>query len=180
MGAPVLGFFAVAALAGGVAAWARDLVGSLRDLSRGHPAEAMAQVDRVLAIADVVVLAAIADGEIDPRELERLEVLAIEDGPIRARAADAISNWQTWLRGRVEVPAVISMVGSIGARLDPDERRLALSLIAQLEPARPRRLVGDGGYRSAMHEELDVLDAFGEALGVPASEVSALRTPPSA
>lgn len=153
-------------------AWAKDLVESTRDLARPRGEEAMKALERAYAVAEIVALATLADGEVSPDEWDALREMAAREGSVEDAAA-AVEHLR-----RLQIPlstreALEEAVAQRARRLDAAARADAYRLVTQLaargsrmpgEPAAPRG--PRGGYRVAAPTPDVLLEVFAAALAV--------------
>jgi len=152
-----------------LASYFRDLRTGLSTVTQeGSPEERMAELERKLAVADLIVLAVLADGEVPNEEWERLCKAFAESrlgvDPVataaRFRAQAAELQHPEILRDRITRTAV---------RLGPPEREEAFRLIVGLARGGSGIAVTHGvGYRAvARSDPHGLIEIFADTLQVP-------------
>lgn len=169
-----IGMFAGIAAAGGVYVWARDLFASVREVASGECGEeAMRRAERALTIADVVVLAALADGRISPGELEVLERLRVESGRSTTYGTtEVVPSWEGARHAYASVEQAMKTIRAIAGPLTREERVLALRLVVEMQPDDAIEESEGGPYRGAVHDEVEIVPRVAEALDLEVADAS--------
>lgn len=156
----------------------RDVAGKL-GASVGERSDASKDA-HACAIADIVALAALADGQVSREELKALERTTVGDDEGAVVASERLYGLDASAED-LRSPAWLAVkVGDLALALDRDERRETLRLVAHLAEngARlERRELPDGRIAGVTAREL--VDLFAGALGVPHDEIDAVLAAPT-
>jgi hypothetical protein len=151
----------------------RDVAGKL-GASVGEQSDASRDA-HACAMADIVALAALADGQVSRDDLKALEATTLGEDEQAVVAADRLYRLDASAED-VRSPAWLAVkVGDLALALDRDERRETLRLVARLADhgARlERRELPDGRVAGLTAREL--VELFAGALGVPPDEIDAV------
>jgi hypothetical protein len=156
--------FVVAVVAITIYRWIRSVGSSVARIAHGSGEDAMAAMDRALAVAEIAALAVLADGEITERERDALS------GALKAAGFDVSVNEAlarvTGRREDVTDPAVLrAAVVRAATRLDPHERARAMGIVKDLAGVGSGLGGGEGGYRGVRRADPTALvDLFAAAL----------------
>jgi uncharacterized tellurite resistance protein B-like protein len=156
-----------------VAAYFDDLATAIRQLGAGGPEE-MARVERELALAEVVALALVADGEITEEERHTLG-RALASGSYEIAAADALARISALARVSATEESLRARLELLAGRLDAKRRADAFALVCALARGGSLLRLPDAGYRGNAHGSAEALvELFATALAIPTEERGAL------
>lgn len=159
------GVFIVGSVVVGVFRWFGDVYRGLATVARGTGTDEMAALERRMAMADVVVIAVLADARVDHAEEAVLRELASDDEALAAELRDAFARWP------LESPVFKSPEARVGAlraaasKLGDDEREALRDVLAKLpapaptvaaNASSPYRVDGDVDTPATLREELIV------------------------
>lgn len=171
------GFVSIAAgfVVASVTGWAVDVFRGLRSLAHGTGADEMAIVEQRMALSDLLVVAAYADGRLDDPEAEVLASLSSGEAELEKEIADAKVRFEARRDELASTEARVRAMQAAIVRLDDDARGKLRALVAQLRDGAPARTAtataDDAGspYRATtsragtLREELAT--AFGDVTG---------------
>jgi len=149
---------------GAVGAYFRDLAESTSLLARKDQDEATEGVDRLYALADLMLIAMIADGELSDAELDMLRdnlvtsQLDVTFDELVAR----IRFKEKQLRTTAQLKSALRVQAD---RLDEADRELAFTMIVSLSQS-GSRLRPIFGYRDSVSKGAPLLQLFAEALSI--------------
>jgi hypothetical protein len=156
----------------------RDVAGKL-GASLGEPSGSTKDA-HACAIADIVALAALADGQVSREELKALERTTVGQDEEAVVASERLYRIDASAED-VRSPAWLAVkVGDLALTLDRDERRETLRLVAHLAEHGARlekRELPDGRVAGLTAREL--VELFASALSVPSDEIDAVLGEPS-
>ncbi len=128
-----------------------------------------------LAIADIVALAALADGQVSRDELRALEDTEIGEGELAVAATERLYQLEASAED-IQSPEWLEVkIGDLAMALDREERRRALRLVASLAAHGARLKTRElPGGRLVGVTERELVELFARGLGVAQPEVDAL------
>ncbi|MBN8615999.1 MAG: hypothetical protein J0L92_35740 [Deltaproteobacteria bacterium] len=156
----------------------RDVAGKL-GASLGEPSDSTKDA-RACAIADIVALAALADGQVTREELKVLQRTTVGEDEQAVVASERLYRIDASAED-LRSPAWLAVkVGDLALALDRAERRETLRLVAHLAEHGARlekRELPDGRVAGLTAREL--VELFASALAVPSGEIDGVLREPS-
>lgn len=116
------GAFIVGSVLQDVGSWAVDVFRGLATIVRGSGADEMRVLERRMALADVLVLGAIADGTLDPSEISALRAYAVDNDELAREMEDAHTRWQAQPHVVADAAARALALTSALGKLDEAQR----------------------------------------------------------
>ncbi len=157
----------------GVLEIARDLGASVSSLA--GPSDATA-AERALTIADIIALAALADGQVTPDELKTLQQTEIGEGELAVAAVDRLYALDLPAEDLQSPEWLDVMVSDLAMRLTPEDRAQAMHFVLLLAAHGSRlkeRELASGRVVGVEARELVAL--FAKALGIGKDELASLQ-----
>ena len=127
-------------------------------------------IERIATLTDLMILAIIADGVIEPNEFERMKH-ALQDSANEMTHAEALERLQLRMH-QWSTPAAYQLaLDSMDERLGEEDRATGVLLIAELYQAGSRRAQG-ATYRSKRESAEAFLSPFARALRFDDSHIA--------
>lgn len=164
--APLAAVYVAGSIAAGVAGWFADMYRGIAHLVRGSGTGEMADLEKVIALADLVALAALADGRLDDAENDVMRALMTGEPTFEAELRDAFVRWQKNPAVLRDAAARAASLRASAAKLD-DDQRAALRTIVDKLPAHAAPASDPTPYRAnanpVVHETMrdELLVALG-------------------
>ncbi|MFO0612664.1 MAG: hypothetical protein U0414_08760 [Polyangiaceae bacterium] len=152
--APVgAGVFVVGSVGVGIARWFADMYRGIAHIVTGSGTDSMEELERRIALADLVAIAALADARLDEAENDAMRALMTGNPAFEAELRDAFVRWQA--RGAVlaNESQRASALRAAAAKLS-EEQRAELRALVEAHGAPPAPPPPEGGnpYRVAAPE----------------------------
>lgn len=150
--APVLAAgYIGASLASSIGGWMVDLFRGVVAIAKGTGSSKMAQLDRRMAVADMVAIAALADERIDDQEQHVIASLVKDDPELSGEINDALDRWRKSPAILTDSTARVRALRDAAARMGEDDRANLRELVEAL-PAPPQVAEPGGPYRATAEE----------------------------
>lgn len=155
----------------------RELAVRLGGAVREEEAEDVREA-HALAIADIVALAALADGQVSSEELRALEATRIGEGELAVAAVERLYRLECAAEDLASSEWLAVKISDLALPLDARERRDALRHVIALA-GHGARLAVRGGDRDAPREPQTLVALFARGLGIPEDEIAGLSARPA-
>lgn len=127
-----------------------------------------------LAMADIVALAALADGQVSREELSALEATTIGEGELAVQAAERLYQLDASAED-IQSPEWLEVkISDLAIALDREERRRTLALVAELARHGARLKAQDLPAGHEVVTDRELVRLFARALGVRREELAEL------
>lgn len=148
--------------------------GSVARIAKGGGEKAMAEMERAIAMADVVALAVLADGEARDAEVSALQEAFSRNG-LPVRADESIKRARAVAGDVTHAETLRRSIERFAARLKEDERAEAFRVVVDLAGAGAGAIVGQTDYRHAKRWDPGALiTIFAESMRIPPDTRAAL------
>jgi hypothetical protein len=146
--------------AAAAAQWFSDVIQHARDLAQGSPEDAIAATNRAYAIGDALVIAVLADGELDARERASLAMVAAAH---ELDVDEFIGRWSARAAELAAPGGLERALQGLRGRLSDEDRALVVERVKQLAAAGSGR-PAEVGYREMRRSDPAALvDAYERA-----------------
>lgn len=150
------------------ARWFSDVFTHAREISRGDSEGAMAAMNRAINIGDALVLAMLADGQVQPHESEQLASFLAAQGQDLS-PAEALARWQARAEELKEPGRLERELTAVASRLSDEDRAIVLDHVRQFA-ARGSGAQSVGNFREGLVTDPATLVAlFERVLGAAPS-----------
>jgi len=164
----ILLFLTIAAAGGALGAYIRDLRAGVSRLSGGG-VDAMAAIERAIAISDLLSYAVLADGEVSEEESTAL-AQALRDAGVSVSADDAIARLRARAAELKDEATLRLKITATAAKLSAADRTDVFRHVVALAASGSGISVGETSYRSNQTTDAQrLVTVFSECLGIPLS-----------